>query len=157
MKTKKIKKKITKQLAIVKSKGGRPRKNKRGQVLDPKTGKFQTGRPEKIDKAKLQKLEIAFGYGCTDEEACAFAKISPSTLYNYQQENPKFLEEKDGLKQMPNLQARKVVVEGMKSDPSIGQWWLEKKLPNEFGKGGGTTVAVQVNNVIGNKKNEYGI
>ena len=152
----KKKQKKIKALAVVKA--GRPKKNKRGQILNKKTGKFLTGRPEKIDKAKLQKLEIAFGYGCTDEESCAFAKISPSTLYNYQQENPKFMEEKEGLKQMPNLKARKVVVKSMEKDPSIGQWWLEKKLPGEFGKGaGGTTIAVQINNKISEKKKDYGI
>jgi len=136
---------------------GRPRKNKKGQVLNPKTGKFLTGRPPVINKEKLHKLEIAFGYGCTDAEACAFADISESTLYNYQKENEKFLERKEQLKQLPNLQARKVVVESMKTNPATGQWWLEKKLPSEFGKSGGTNVAIQINNTINKKKKDYGI
>lgn len=153
---KKTKTKNNKALAVVKT--GRPKKNKRGQVLDPKTGKFRTGRPEIINKEKLRKLEIAFGYGCTDGEACAFAKISMSAFYEYQKKNPKFMEEKEGLKQLPNLKARKVVVENIERNPGIGQWWLEKKLPTEFGKGaGGTNIAVQINNTINKKKKDYGI
>jgi hypothetical protein len=141
-----------------KAKPGRPRKNKKGQVLDPKTGKFRTGRPTVIDEATIAKLESAFGYGATDQEACAFAGIDTATLYRYQEKNPKFCERKELLKQMPNLQARKTVVEDLKENPETGKWWLERRLPGEFGKAAGTTnVAVQVNNVVNEKKNEYGI
>jgi hypothetical protein len=153
------KKKQNKTVVPVKKKAkpGRIKRNKVGHVRDPKTGKFLTGRPPVVTKAKLQKLEIAFGYGATDQEACAFAEISLSTLYNYQNENPDFLERKEGLKQMPNLQARKTVVEDLKDNPETGKWWLERRLPGEFGKAAGTTnVAVQVNNVINEKKKEYG-
>lgn len=136
----------------------KPIKNKKGHIRDSKTGKYLTGRKPIIDDATLQKLESVFGYGATDQEACAFAGISLSTLYNYQKKDAKFVERKDGLKQMPNLQARKSVVEDLKENPETGKWWLERRLPGEFGKNAGTTtVAVQVNNVISEKKNDYGI
>jgi hypothetical protein len=139
-------------------KPGRPKRNKVGHVQDPKTGKFLTGRKPVIDDATLQKLKIAFGYGCTDQEACAQAEISLSTLYEYQKKNPDFLESKEGLKQLPNLLARKTVVEDLKDNSETAKWWLERRLPGEFGKAAGSTnVAVQVNNVVNEKKNEYGI
>lgn len=151
----KSKKKTTK--AIAKREPGRPKKNSKGQVLNPKTGKYQTGRPTKINDDILQKLKSAFGYGCTDAEACAFAGISPSTLYTFQEKNPEFMEEKDGLKQMPNLKARKTVVENLEVDPELSKWWLTKRVSEEFGKAQNPDIAIQFNNVINNKKDEYGI
>ncbi len=38
----------------------------------------------------LAKLETAFSMGLPDEQACLYAKIDPSTLYRYQEKNPKF-------------------------------------------------------------------
>ena len=48
------------------------------------------GRPTIMTPQVLQKLELAFSYGCTDDEACFFADIAPATLYNYQKEYPEF-------------------------------------------------------------------
>ena len=147
------------QLVVVPKKAivGRPKKNKQGQKVNPKTGKYMTGRKPIINKAKLQKLEIAFGYGATDLEACAHAKISMATLYNYQEKNPEFLELKEGLKQRPNLAARKSVVEDLEDNPETGKWWLERRLPGEFGKGAATNVAVQVNfkDAVTKQKEKY--
>jgi hypothetical protein len=52
------------------------------------------GRPPKITDEVLGKLEQAFSIGCTDQEACSFADINPSTLYAYQKKKPKFIGEK---------------------------------------------------------------
>ena len=136
---------------------GRPKKNKSGHIQDPKTGKFLTGRPPAIDEPTLRKLEIAFGYGATDLEACTHAEISLSTLYKYQEKNPEFLELKEGLKQRPNLAARKSVVEDLEDNPETGKWWLERRLPGEFGKGAATNVAVQVNfkDAVTKQKEKY--
>jgi hypothetical protein len=67
------------------------------------------GRKAVVTAATLQKLEEAFALGCTDLEACFYANIGKSTLYNYQDANPKFLERKEALKQRPVYLARKVV------------------------------------------------
>jgi hypothetical protein len=68
------------------------------------------GRPTVFTEIALQKLEQAFAIGCTDEEACLYADIATSSLYNYQKEHPDFLERKDILKQRPVLQSRQVLV-----------------------------------------------
>jgi hypothetical protein len=81
----------------------------------------------------LQKLEHAFAIGCTDLEACVYADICSSTLYNYQREYPEFLERKDLLKQTPVLKARTNVmadIEGGNIDTS--KWYLERKKKGEF-------------------------
>lgn len=77
----------------------------------------------------LQKLEGAFSNSCTDKEACLYAGISPSTLYNYQTRNPEFLERKEALKLTPNIAARKTIVASL-GDVNTAKWWLEKKDPD---------------------------
>ncbi len=95
---------------------------------------MNTGRPKIINNHILQKLEWAFKLGATDREACNEAVISPQTLYNYQAKNPDFLEQKDAWKSSPIFKARKTVVEHLETDPNLALKYLEKKLPEEFGK-----------------------
>lgn len=63
--------------------------------------------------ATIAKLEQAFLMGCTDQEACLFADIIPSTLYRYQEANPEYCERKDTLKQNPYMKARGVLIEAL--------------------------------------------
>jgi hypothetical protein len=63
-----------------------------------------------MTEATLQKLEQAFLMGCTDQEACLYANIVPSTLYAYGAENPEFSERKETLKQNPYMKARGVIL-----------------------------------------------
>lgn len=71
--------------------------------------------------------------GGTDVEACIYADISPSALYEYQKKNPEFLERKQALKNMPSLRAKKTVVDHLDKDVAIAQWWLVRRHPDEFG------------------------
>ena len=64
----------------------------------------------------IGKLEEAFGYGCTDSEACAYADIHPSTLYDYCIQNPKFSERKETLKNMPTFKAKRIINDALNSD-----------------------------------------
>lgn len=134
------------RIAKKKGKVGRPRKNKSGQVLDKTTGKFRTGRPKSITEMVLHKLIEAFSIGCSDEEACAFAEISPSTLYDYQKNNPDFSERKECFKNLPTFKARKKLVESLEKDVEMAKWWMQKKRKKEFGEDAVPGTAVQVNN-----------
>ncbi|MGM0215055.1 hypothetical protein [Enterococcus sp. AZ109] len=92
------------------------------------------GRPKKITKSLLQKLEQGFLYGFTDEEACLHADISPSTLYNYCKEHPEFLERKEQLKSRPKMRAKLNIVRSLENgDVGVSQWYLERKAKDEFG------------------------
>jgi len=71
--------------------------------------KDKGGRPTCMTPEVIQKLEDAFGWGCTDLEACCNADISKSTLYNYCDANPKFMERKETLKNQPAMKARRVI------------------------------------------------
>lgn len=110
---------------------GRPRKTKSGVKINPKTGKAETGRPPKINKDVLKQLESVFTIGGTDEEACLYADISMQTLYNYQKENPEFIDRKKLLKNKPLLKARKTVVENLHIIKHA-KWYLERKNKKEF-------------------------
>lgn len=92
----------------------------------------EIGRPRIIDDIVLKKLEEAFALGCTDEEASFYADISPRTLYNYQTENPEFLQRKDQLKQNPILKARQTLVNNLDKAENA-RWFLERKKKEEFG------------------------
>lgn len=95
--------------------------------------KKTAGRPPVIDEMTLQKLEAAFSLGATDSEACFQAGISPATLYNYQNENPGYLERKKQLKERMILKARMVIADALNnSDKEVAKWYLERKAKNEF-------------------------
>jgi hypothetical protein len=71
------------------------------------------GRPLKIDKDTLAKLEAAFLLGCTDLEACFAADIHSATLYRYIEANPEFSDRKEALKQNPVYKSRKVLIDAL--------------------------------------------
>jgi len=98
-----------------------------------KDGKFDTGRPSKIDDDILGKLHQAFSIGCSDEEACAFAEINPSTLYEYQKKNPEYTKYKEQLKQKPILKAKNTLVKSL-DDPKMALEYLKAKKKDEFGQ-----------------------
>ncbi len=93
--------------------------------------KKEVGRPIKMTKETLQKLEEVFALGGTDLEACFYGGISKSTLYNYLQENTRFMERKELLKQTPILKARRTFINSL-DDPNMALKYLERKLPKEF-------------------------
>ncbi len=91
------------------------------------------GRPPAIDLATLAKLEEAFSIGATDREACLVANISVSALYHFQDKNPEYIQRKEKLKDMVKYQARYNVAEAVKKgDKNISQWYLERKVKDEF-------------------------
>lgn len=90
------------------------------------------GRPSIVTSEVIQKLEQAFSLGCTDLEACIFAGISKSTLYNFQGENAEFLERKELLKETPVLLARQEVIKGLRNNPDHALRFLERRKKDEF-------------------------
>lgn len=94
---------------------------------------------------KKTKLEQAFAIGCTDKEACAYAEITEDQLYYYENTiNTQFRVKKHELKEKPILKARQTVVKAL-DNPKDAQWYLEKKLSDEFGV---TTKSVNYNATV---------
>lgn len=97
------------------------------------SNKNNQGRPKAITADVLQKLEHAFSLGCSDTKACLYAGIAPATLYNYQNENPDFIERKAALKEQQVLKARSVVDNALNiGDVATARWLLERKCKEEF-------------------------
>lgn len=88
-------------------------------------------RPTIMTPEILVLLRQAFAIGCSDEEACAYAKIGTSTFYEYQKRHPEFQEEKEELKKQPILKAKNTIVQSL-NDPKNAQWYLERKKKDEF-------------------------
>ena len=72
--------------------------------------KHPGGRPTVMTTDVIRKLEDAFSWGCTDLEACCFANIGKTALYEYCDKNPEFAEWKETLKNNPVMKARRVVM-----------------------------------------------
>lgn len=90
--------------------------------------KENRGRPTLMTDEKVKELEGYFSIGATDLEACFLANISKQTLYNYQENNPDFVDRKEALKNMPKYKAKKNIVgEIEKGDKETSKWYLERK------------------------------
>lgn len=92
-----------------------------------------TGRPTKLTPETIDKLRTAFLMGCSDIEACLYADISKTALYNYQQKNPDFVDQKEQWKEQLTLKARTVIANSLNNkDENTAKWYLERKAKNEF-------------------------
>ncbi len=94
-----------------------------------KSTSSKIGRPTVMSDAIKDLLVYAFSLGCNDEEACVFANICPSTLYNYQKKDQEFLDYKKMLKLQPILKARMAIYSAL-SDPEFAWKYLCKKAPD---------------------------
>ncbi len=90
-------------------------------------------RPLSINKDILRKLEEGFSYGYSDQEACLYADIWTSTLYDYCKRNPDFSERKELLKRTISIHAKRNIFRSIKKgDIKASLWWLERKNKSEF-------------------------
>lgn len=93
----------------------------------------KNGRPTKMTPETIAKLEIAFSNGASDVEASFVAGITKTTLYEYCNDNPGFSDRKEALKDMVKYQARANVADAVRDgDKSLSQWYLERKVKEEF-------------------------
>ena len=98
----------------------------------PKSQASKGGRPTVMTTYTVDRLRDAFSMDCTDAEACCYAEISMTTLYEYQKKHPGFADKKQLLKQKPYLIARKSVITGVKADPRLALDYMKLKKSNEF-------------------------
>lgn len=90
------------------------------------------GRPTVMTPATIDKLEEVFSLGGSDLEACGYAGISKTALYEYQNANPDFAERKSFLKEKPILLARRSVLAHIADDGDLALKFLERKNKAEF-------------------------
>jgi hypothetical protein len=88
------------------------------------------GKPE---QEVLAKLEEAWALDCTDDEASAYADISPSSLSRYLASHDVVSARKLRLKANPFFLARAAIINALKSkDADTAIKYLERKLKKEF-------------------------
>lgn len=80
----------------------------------------------------VKKLEEVFAIDGTVEEACYYADISKQCLYNWFDEDPKFKEKVDRLRNRPVLKARQAVFKGLDNYQNSMDY-LKRKKKLEFG------------------------
>jgi len=91
-----------------------------------KEGYCTCGRTTVMTLEVIRKLENAFSYGFDDRTACFLAGIGTTSLYKYQEKNPKFAERKEELKKKPDIMAKQTAVNSLKL-PQYAWRWLERR------------------------------
>lgn len=104
---------------------GKPKKTK---------GKHAGGRTPCINEQTVRKLEAAFAYDCTVEEACLIAGIYTPRYYAFVKEYPEFLNTVETLRNIPVMIARRTVVHGLSTNSASAMDYLSKKRRVEFGQ-----------------------
>jgi len=90
-------------------------------------------RPTVMNENTLLKLEEAFKFSLTDEEACLEVWITTTPFYDYCAKNPKWRERKELLKKTPNIQAKKNWINEIKGgNYASSKEYLERKSRDEF-------------------------
>jgi len=104
-------------------------KRPKGNKFKDKPGYCECGRPTVMTEDMIAKLKDAFSNALSDRQACAYVGIAASVLYNYQLANPKFKEQKERLKLMPDIQAKQTIVKSLKEINSAWKW-AERRDPD---------------------------
>ena len=89
--------------------------------------------PSKMTPETILKLEKAFSYWLTDEEACFDVNVSTTAFYEYQANNPDFKERKEIYKKSPNIAAKKVWTDEINGgNYQASKEWLERRDKEHF-------------------------
>jgi hypothetical protein len=92
------------------------------------------GRPPKLTPPVVTKLEAGFALGYNDSAACIYAGISRQTYYRWLSEDEGFSYKINAAKARPNMRAGAVIMDAIDGGNwQAARWWLERKLPEEFG------------------------
>ncbi len=91
------------------------------------------GRPSTVTDEVVAKLEFYAVQGLTVRESAAVAGISCDAAYRFLRANSDFRRRIERLQTMTTIAAKLRIVEAIKAgDVKAAQWWLERKLPEEF-------------------------
>ncbi len=134
MKTKSLTKSISNKLALVELAGEYGSRHSFTLEADSRhVGKSKVGRPRVITQQVVGKLEQAFMYDCTVEEACVYAGIHKDTYYEFCKQYPEFSDRIAALRFYPVLVARRTVINAIvQGNARLAMKYLERKRPQEF-------------------------
>lgn len=123
------------------------------QDVKKKIEKKRNGRPYIITLQTLESLYIAFLNDCSDEEACAYAKISTAAFYNFQNRHKEFIEYKEAWKLDVVFNA-KITLRSNIGDPNVSMWLLSrhKKTKQDYSQDTGIANTTNILGVPANQK-----
>lgn len=97
-----------------------------------KKEKEKGGRPPVVTQEVVGKLEIAFAYDATVEEACMDAGISADAYYDFLKKHPTFSDRVAALRNAPLYTIRKKIVQEAQHNADLGLKYVERKRKLEF-------------------------
>jgi len=98
----------------------------------PVEGKKKRGRPTVVTQLVVGKLEEAFAYDATVEEACFYAGINKDTYYEFIKKEPEFTDRVEELREASILLARRTILKDVSTDSDKALKYLERKRKGEF-------------------------
>lgn len=103
-------------------------------ITKKKIKRDKVGRPLSMTIPTLRKLKMAYLIDCTDTEACGYAGIGTTALYDFQKKHPEFTELKAKWKETYIMAARMNVVKEVMKKKSIDDSWkvLRAKRKHEY-------------------------
>lgn len=102
----------------------------KGKVIAPRAGR--TGRPSVMTQEIVTKLEHAFVYDSSVEEACLYAGISRNTYYEFVKHYPDFQDRVETLRHAPYLMARRTLIAAAEHDADLALKILERRRKTEW-------------------------
>lgn len=120
---------------------------------------YENLKPTGLDKKIFDKLIEAWKSGMSDREALFYAcpdmSITLDDLQKMYIEKPDLIILREGLKGKLVTKARKVVKEAIdKGNEKTARWYLEKKVPDEFGAKAQIEVQQPINVSLADKRKE---
>lgn len=105
---------------------------------------------------KVEALIQAYKMDCTHKEACILAGISPRQLKYLIETHPEFCTIIEDCRHVLTFIARQTVIRQMATDGNLAFKYLERKLPEEFGKKSGLVdVSVYTRNRMAEIREKY--
>jgi hypothetical protein len=86
-----------------------------------------------LDIEKVKQLIAAFKFDASITEACVYAGIDRNAFNYFIEKHPEFSTILEHIRELPNLSARKRIVEQIPNDTDTARWYLERKRRGEFG------------------------
>lgn len=88
------------------------------------------GRRSSVTKEVIKRLEEAFMYGFSDNQACVYASVSRTAFYRFLSKNEPIRDRFKALKRHVRLQARFNVAKAIEAgDLEVSRWYLERRDP----------------------------
>ena len=88
------------------------------------------GRPSSVTEEAIKRLEEAFMYGFSDNQACVYAGISRTAYYRFLSKNEPIRDRFKALKGHIKLQARFNIAKAIEAgNLEVSRWYLERRDP----------------------------